>query len=60
MQTFYVTTLEAQTKMSNELLPHVTKCTCGYSLAYIDEKNNCQIVMCDACHENATHKERFF
>ena len=61
MQTFYVTNKEAINFFEPILKEtKVVNCDCGKSLAYVDEKNNCQIIICDVCNFNAPHKERYF
>lgn len=60
MQTFFVTTNEAETNFSESISWVSMNCECGESYGYVSEKHNCQIVVCNICHENASYQERYF
>ena len=60
MQTFFATT-DQSIEYLKPILPDtkLVNCDCGQSMGYIDEKNNCQIIICDACHSNCSNQEKF-
>jgi hypothetical protein len=60
MNTYFATTEQEQLYLS-KFSSTSSNCACGQTEAvYIDEKKDEKIIICDACYENASYKERYF
>jgi hypothetical protein len=56
MNTYYITNEQNETKI--DLTPITTNCSCGESVGYV--KDDDKIIVCDACYEASSFKERLW
>ena len=62
---YYISTekLNTQMKINGEFEKKViitrNRCDCGESWGFIIENENEQVIVCDACYENAPNKEKY-
>lgn len=56
VQTMYVTTEQAK---QFDLPTRTTKCACGETICLVDEEEQVDFVVCDACYEDAPYRQRY-
>jgi hypothetical protein len=60
MQNLFITVKESETKFLSKVAASMVKCCCGESIGYVDNDYQETVIICDACHSNASNKERYF
>ena len=58
MNTYFITTAESNLKLFESMQSKTVKCSCGESESLFE--NSELFVICDACHSEASFKDRYF